>query len=284
MRLGLTQAALSTCTVFLSMVLAGPSDAGNTAAVSTLNFSFETDPAPDWIVTLGAGVEYGPRYEGASRLGFSFVPSDFDIRRAGEPASFGAPDDGFSFSLFDAHGLSLGPVADYRGGRSRGDDQMLVGLHDISPTLDAGLFAEYWVIEDRLRTRVELRQALRARYGLVADLSADWVQPFDAFTFSFGPRMSMANGAYMRTYFGISDEEAAASPFVGPFDASSGIQSVGAIAALSYQMSPAWKATIYDKYDRLVKDAAESPITSVIGSPNQNIIGVNLSYAFGVKF
>jgi outer membrane protein len=129
-----------------------------------------------------------------------------------------------------------------------------------------------------------VRQALRARQGLAADLAADWVQPLDAFTFSLGPRLSAGSGTYMRSSFGISEGEAALNRLVTPYHPSAGIKSVGALASMSYQFSPAWKATLYDRYDRLVGNAADSPITAHIGSPNQNTVGVDLSYSFGLKF
>lgn len=251
---------------------------------SLLNFSSQPAAAPDWIITLGAGLQYGPSYEGASKTSLSVLPSDFDIRRVGEPEGFSAPDDGFSISVFDDNRFSFGPVADFRGGRSRSDDRSLAGLHALPFTVDAGLFGEYWLIEDRLRAHVEIRQALRGRQGMVADFATDWVQPYQAFTFSLGPRLSLANGTYMRSSFSISDAEAARNGLVTAYHASSGLKSVGALASAAYRFNPAWKATVYYKYDRLVGDAADSPITSRIGSPNQSTVGLNLSYSFGVKF
>ncbi|MGV1768475.1 MipA/OmpV family protein, partial [Rhizobium rhizogenes] len=40
----------------------------------------------------------------------------------------------------------------------------------------------------------------------------------------------------------------------------------------------------YEKYNRLVGDAADSPITSQFGSPNQNIIGFTLNRTFNIDF
>jgi len=273
--------------LFLLLAAAGAASAQETPAtpdVSTLNFGSSIDPTPDWIITLGVGTEFGPSYDGAKRMGWSFMPSDFSIRRAGEPEGFSAPDDGFDYTLFEAGSFAFGPVANYRSGRYRSDDYRLTGLHDIVPTLDAGAFAEYWIVPDRLRTRIEVRQALRVSEGLVADLSADWVQPYGAFTASLGPRLSLGNGAFMRTSYGVTNQEALASPYVGAFRASSGVKSFGAMAALSYKFSPSWSGTVYDGFQRLVGDAATSPITSTIGSRNQNTVGLSLSYSFGVKF
>lgn len=249
-----------------------------------LNFSQHAAPSPDWIVTLGGGVQAAPRYEGASKMTFSAVLSDFDIRRADEPASFGAPDDAFSWPVWDNRGFSFGPAADIRDGRSHRDEPELRGIHSFGPTLDAGIYAEYWPIENFLRFHGELRQALQGRQGLVADLAADWVQPVNDFTFSLGPRLSLANGTYMRESFGISPQESAVNGELPPYRALAGVKSVGALASLAYQITPAWKATIYDKYDRLVGNAARSPIVDRLGSADQNTLGLNLSYSFGLKF
>ncbi|WP_448956101.1 MipA/OmpV family protein [Labrys neptuniae] len=258
--------------------------ADENAPYALLNFSSQPNAGPDWIITLGAGVQYGPSFEGSSKTSVSVLPSDLDIRRAGEPASWGAPDDAFSFTLFEANGFSIGPAADLRSGRSRSDERRLAGIRSVPATVDAGLFLEYWLIANRLRTHIELRQAVRSKQGLVADLAADWVQPYDAFTFSIGPRLSLANGTYMRTSFSVTQADALQNTLVTPYHASAGIKSVGALASVSYQFSPAWKATLYTKYERLTGDAADSPITRRIGSPDQNIVGLNLSYSFGVKF
>lgn len=251
---------------------------------SVLNFSSQPDAGPDWIVTLGAGVQYGPTYEGASKTSVTVLPSDFDIRRAGEAPGWGAPDDAFSFALLESHGFAIGPAADFRGGRSRSDERGLTGVHTVPATLDAGLFMEYWLIENQLRARAEVRQALRAGQGLVADFSADWVQPYDAFTFSIGPRLSVGNGTYMRSSFGVTERDAVRNGQVIPYDPSAGIKAYGALASVSYQFSPAWKATVYDKFERLTGDAADSPVTKRFGSVNQNTVGLSLSYSFGLKF
>jgi outer membrane scaffolding protein for murein synthesis (MipA/OmpV family) len=41
---------------------------------------------------------------------------------------------------------------------------------------------------------------------------------------------------------------------------------------------------VYDKYNRLIGDAADSPIVSDIGSVDQNTIGITLSRSFEVPF
>jgi outer membrane scaffolding protein for murein synthesis (MipA/OmpV family) len=67
-------------------------------------------------------------------------------------------------------------------------------------------------------------------------------------------------------------------------DAAGGLKSVGFTVAATYTMSPAWSVQVYEKYNRLVSDAADSPITSRFGSPDQNIIGFTLNRTFNLNF
>lgn len=281
---------LAPIAALLPLLAAGSAFAGPTTPPTAASSDFATldftgkNAAPQWIVTLGAGVALAPEFLGSRHSRFSLMPSDASVRRAGEPAGFGAPDDGFDLSLYDNGPFSAGLVGGLRNGRSHKDDARLVGLNKVPTALDAGLFAEYWLIGDHLRTRVELRQALWGRGGLNARLAADWVETYGQFVLSAGPRASFGDARYMRQNFSITDGEAAVNGTLPAFRAGAGLASVGATAAVRYNFTPAVAVTVYDTYERLVGDAASSPITRQVGSPNQNTIGVNLSYAFGVAF
>ncbi|MEP6592929.1 MAG: MipA/OmpV family protein, partial [Acidobacteriota bacterium] len=65
------------------------------------------------------------------------------------------------------------------------------------------------------------------------------------------------------------------------FDAGAGVESLGVAAASLYQFSASRGLYGYLKYDRLVGDAAGSPITRSLGSRDQWSGGVALSYTFG---
>lgn len=242
-------------------------------------------PAPHgWIVTLGVGTEYGPSYVGANDKSFSFVPS-FDIRRFGEEADLSAPDDNIDFTLFELGGIEIGPVVSLRGNRKSSDDPSLQGLAEIDWSVDAGAFAQYWPIQDKLRFRIEARQGLQHGDGFVADLGADWFQRAGKdLIFSIGPRLSFANSTYMQTNFGVGMADVENGALLPAYDARGGMKSVGVVASATYQLTDRMSVQIYDKFDRLIGDAANSPIVTQGGSPNQNSIGIILSRSFHLGF
>ncbi|WP_244480444.1 MipA/OmpV family protein [Rhizobium sp. Root1220] len=243
----------------------------------------ESQRPSQWIVTIGGSVEYSPKYEGSKHYTVSGLPS-FDFRRLGEPPEQDVPDDNFDLPLFNYKGIEIGPVVGFRNGRSRFDDGRLEGLDRIDWSLDAGVFVQYWPIEDRLRLRVEARQALWNGGGLVADLGADWFQPvMEGVVVSAGPRMTLGNSTFMKQNFGVSATEAANSSFP-QFDAGAGVESVGFTVAATYTINPQWSVQLYNRYDRLVSDAADSPITSDVGSRNQNTIGFTINRSFQIGF
>jgi outer membrane scaffolding protein for murein synthesis (MipA/OmpV family) len=240
----------------------------------------QSDP-DDWIVTLkGRGYAY-PAYPGASSMSLAALPG-FSFRRAGTEAPFSAPDDNLSLALYDSDWLKAGPVGKFIDARTAADHAELHGLHTVDWTIEAGAFVEIWPMK-QLRTRFEVRRGFNGQQGVEASAAADWVERRGAWTFSGGPRLAFANDRYMNAYFSVSPTEAALNGTVTPFAAHAGLRSAGLAVAATYQWNDAWSTTLYADYDRLTQDAAKSPITSKLGSPNQLMVGFIVSYAFGVK-
>lgn len=243
--------------------------------------AFTTLPvAPSgWIVTVKANLQLQPTYPGADELSFIGYPS-LSFRRAGTVERFSAPDDGLSFSFIENSTLRLGVVGRFQGGRYLQDDRRLAGLNKIDWTVEPGIFVEYWPV-DFLRARAEVRHGINGHDGFVADLGLDLVQTFGAFTVSAGPRLSLGDSEFTRTYFGVTPVEAALNGQVEAYRPSGGVTSVGAVASASYKWSEQWSTTAFVSYDRLVSDAADSPIVREFGSENQFGLGLTVSYSFG---
>ena len=171
-------------------------------------------------------------------------------------------------------------VGRFVGGRYYEDNRELVGLDKIDWAVEPGVFVEYWPLEF-LRARAEIRRGFGGHEGFVADFGLDAVHRFGAVTLSLGPRLSLGDSEFTRTYFGVTPEEAALNGQVTAYRPSGGITSVGATGAVSYDWSQQWSTTAFVTYKHLVSDAADSPIVERFGSEHQFGLGLTVSYSFG---
>jgi outer membrane scaffolding protein for murein synthesis (MipA/OmpV family) len=237
-------------------------------------------PAPPagWIVTVKATGEVSPTFIGSDRYSFIGWPS-LSFRRVGEPVRFSAPDDGVDFSLYDTSWFRIGPVARYRGGRYSGSEGRLTGLEDVKWSIEPGVFVELWPT-DQIRARMEIRYGINGYNGFVGDVGLDFVQPYGRFTFAIGPRLAWGDTDFTRAFFGVTPLEASINGLVTPYRPTGGVTSVGVAGSIGYAWSDAWTTTLFGGYERLVSDAADSPIVKNLGSRDQFSVGLSLAYSF----
>ncbi|RZM34117.1 MAG: MipA/OmpV family protein [Sphingomonas sp.] len=235
--------------------------------------------APGKRTRIAIGPQVGPSYPGAD--GVSVSPL-FDLSRAkaGEDFAFEAADESIGAPLVRAGNASFGPAIGFQGSRTARD----VGapVRKVGFTVEAGGFVQYQ-FTPALRGRAELRKGIGGHRGWISDVSMDYVmRDHDRSVFSIGPRVTISDHRYNRAYFGVGPEDAATTG-LSRFDASGGVQAVGATAGLIRQITPVWGFYSYVTYDRLVADAARSPLVRAYGSRDQFSGGVALTYTFGAK-
>ena len=233
------------------------------------------------IVTLGGFAALAPRFEGARRSEWGFIPL-FDLRDAGAREWLSLPRDGVDLALIEASVFRAGLVGNFRW--QRDTNSLVRGFRhvgDIDLSLEGGGFAEFWPAPT-LRTRAELRQAVLGAKGLVADLSADVVlRPTPALTFTAGPRLSLANQTFMDSYYSV-DAVQAIHAGLPAYNASAGIRSFGAGTMLRYKASDAISHFAFIEYQRISQTAFDSPLVSRRGSPDQTTIGIGTSVSFTI--
>jgi outer membrane scaffolding protein for murein synthesis (MipA/OmpV family) len=241
-------------------------------------------PAPasteGWIITLKGNVALSTDWVGAKSYGFEGYPS-FSFRRADKPATWDAPDDGFGLAVYDTPNFSIGPVIRYDSGRYRADAQKLFGIRDVRWTVEPGGYVEFWPVPDVFRAHVELRHGLDSNDGFVADAALDYLMHFGPTTFALGPRLELGDQSFMRRDFQVTPIEAFQNGIVTAFKPGGGLVSAGLASSVTYEISKTWSTTVYGGYDRLVGDAAKSPLVRKLGSPDQFKAGLTVSYSFG---
>jgi MipA family protein len=240
------------------------------------------DPKPvsGWIVTVSAHSGFAQTWDGSKNLS-PFLQPGLSMRRPGASVGFAAPDEAPGFALYDNGFVKAGLSGRVRGPRHQSSWEELHGVHDIDWTIEAGGFAEFWTFK-KLRARAELRHGFLGHHGTIAELYLDWVEQRGAWTFSIGPRMTIGDQAYTNKLFGVTWQDASYNGSVQPYTADWGVKSIGAMAAVKHDWSQAWSTTAFVRYDHLTGAAAASPLVKNLGSPDQWMLGLSVSYSFHV--
>jgi MipA family protein len=237
----------------------------------------------EWIITLGLEGKAVPSFEGSSNLEIDPFPI-FQARPTGKTnaSRFRSIRDSSGIALIKVDGFYFGPVAKFIKARKEADHEELRGLGDVDWTLEVGVFAEYWPT-DWWRGRIEVRRGFNGHEGFVADISSDvvvWLT--ERWTLSGGPRLQVADSAATAPYFSIDPVQSLASG-LPLYEASGGLRSIGAGMQLRFQWDRQWAMRAYAEYDRLMGDAAASPLVTQRGSPDQVRFGLGVTYSFDLK-
>lgn len=221
---------------------------------------------------LGLGVGMTPKYETSD----SYMAGVFPLISVGR---FYVPGLGQVVDGKRKTGVYFYPSFGYVGERKSSDSANLTGTRNIDWAFELGLGggvrAENW------RVFAELRQGMNGHHGQVGRIGADAILfPMDRVEVSFGPRADFASGSYMDTYFGVTASEAAASGGrLSAYDPNGGFKSLGLETRVSYDWTDDVRVHLQGGYDRLIGDAAKSPLAKV-GSKDQFTVGLGVTYKF----
>ena len=238
----------------------------------------EEQAASGHRVRIGLGAKIEPDYIGAD--GTHIAPMfKVNVARGTNQFKFSAPDDGPSIAVVSSNGFSFGPTLNLESKRKESDVGAPVGK--VKGTIEAGAFAQYEA-DDSWRIRGDLRKGLNGHDGLVGSVGADKIwRDGDKYVFSIGPRVLWGDSKYERAYFEVTPAAALATglPVYRP---SSGLHAVALASGLNYQFNDRFGMFGFGRYERLVGDAAKSPIVREFGSRNQLSAGIGLNYTFNV--
>jgi outer membrane protein len=237
----------------------------------------EADEDAPHRTRIALGPQVYPSYPGSDSVDIGpYI--DFSRTRGDEPFDFEAPDQSFGISIGDGDGFSFGPVANFEGSRTAED--VGAALPKVGFTIEVGGFAQAYLGEN-FRLRGEVRKGIGGHDGWIGMGSADFVmRDGDEWLFSIGPRVTWSDDKYHDAWFGVAPEDSAPSGLPA-YDPDGGIHAYGATASTVTQISGRWGLSAYAKYDRLVGDAADSPIVLTYGSRDQFSFGAGLTYTFG---
>lgn len=252
-----------------ALVLAAPAfaqDSYSSAETTTIQ------PTRQYVFDLGVGALVKPRYEASD----SYLIYPFPIISVG---NFYLPGFGQIADERKKSGVFLYPSFGFIGERKASDSRDLAGTRTVDWALELGLGGGYRT--ENFRVFAELRQGINGHTSQVGQFGFDGIfYPTEKIELSVGPRADFAASGYMDTYYGVTASEAAASGgTLTAYDPGAGFKSVGLAARASYDLNKDVRLHLQGGYDRLVGDAADSPIAKA-GSKDQFSLGLGVSYRF----
>lgn len=232
-------------------------------------------------VLLGGVIDWKPAFPGANSRNTGFFPL-IAVWNDDERMPVETPDESFGINFIgDDEDMSAGFVLATSPRRRQRD----VGLdvRNVGFGVEAGGFAQSW-LGDAVRLRAEVRQGIGGHGGMTADVAADLVyrDRADDVHLTLGLRLRWGNGRHQRRYFGVTAEEALANG-IAAYRPGSGIYAYGAVASAHVVVAPTIGVYGFGGYERLIGDAADSPIVRTVGNRDQVSFGIGLSYRFEVS-
>ncbi len=241
--------------------------------------SAQAQPAADkqgWQVRVGVLGVAVPDYEGSDDYRFRPFP---DVEITYDDTIF-FDQRGLGANLIQSGPLTAGVTVGYDGGRKERRNRALRGLGNVDDTVVAGAFANYRIGSWILTADVNTDLLGDGHDGTTAALGFSYVlTPNDRVMIAIGPSITWASDNYMQSYFGINAAQAARSGRA-VYRAEAGFKDAGLFGFGAYKLTKNWSLTGVAGYNRLLGDAADSPLVKRDGSANQFFGGLGISYSF----
>ncbi|MFZ9682395.1 MAG: MipA/OmpV family protein [Cephaloticoccus sp.] len=240
-----------------------------------------------WSFEVGGGILTAPAFPGADHQQVMLVP---DVRAAYGERFSASIAQGARYTAWAAYGWAAGPLATVDFGRDADGDSPfriagdeateLTGIHEVDAAVQAGAFLRYET--ETWSAEAVLQRALGGHEGLVLDLSLDrsWRLTTAGglpLIVGTGPRLRWASADYLEAYFGLTAADAAASG-LSRFQPGAGLVSAGWGLQVVRPVSRRAAIIAFLAAERLLGDAADSPLVSRRGDANQLSAGIFFSY------
>jgi len=230
-------------------------------------------PTSDWVVRLGAFGLVTPKYQGSDQHKIRAFPV-IDIEY--KEIFFLNPVKGLGAWVWRGSNTRVGTSLAYRSGRDEDDSSRLEGLGDVDGGMTTNLYLE-WESRPWSASLQYSRQVTGDDKGGLLDLSAGYgFRLVGPFFLKPSLKLKLADSDYNESYFGVTSRQSANSGLPA-YDASGGVNSVGAGLFGMMILSKHWSLQTILNYERLLGDAEDSP---VVQSKHQLRGGLGITYQF----
>jgi MipA family protein len=235
---------------------------------------------------VGLGIAIMPDYIGSDDykavplpiVKYTFSGSERYIKLAGPE---------LSFNVLNHPNFQLGPLVRYYGSRDNDiDDDVVKKMKEIGSGLSAGAFLSYEIKgvdpRNRINFTFKFLTDISSQYsGYFMDLDATyWRKVAERWDVFVGAGTTYADRNYMDTYFGVNSTNRGSATIseLPSFAAESGMRDLRTQAGGIWYFDANWLFGALIRYQRLLSDAADSPVVDGRGDSNQMALGVFAGY------
>ncbi len=258
-----------------------------TGLTDTLQSAIDLMPEGVTNVRIGLGPGVYSDYEGSSRYKVRPVPvislryrnlievdnNEIKLTALSKVFQGGA-------NMGGGNSLRFGPLVSVNFGRDESDSVDLRGMGDVSTSIELGGFVSY-TLNNKTRFRVRARQDVAGGHnGFTVQLDASQTFIRDG-RFALSGFVSSMFGSvnYMKSFFGVSPAQALLSGMPA-FRPKSSFKDVTVGTNGSYAFNAQWSLVANASYERLLGDAAKSPLVAIRGSKDQFSVSTFVVYTF----
>ena len=182
---------------------------------------------------------------------------------------------GLGLDLAHSEALRVNVALRFDGGRSESDSAGLIGLGGIRSTVRARAAATWRPVAQWRLGAAWSHDLLGHGGGGFGELGVAREQRASpSTTWTVGAAVSMAESRYMKSYFGVTPEQAARSGYA-QFNAQAGLRDSSLFANVRSEIAPRWVALGGASFTHLLGSAAASPHTR-----QANSVAVNAGLAW----
>jgi len=233
---------------------------------------------------LGVAAMYRPEYKGSNDYEVSPLPY-VSFRYSRDERYIALQGPSLKANIVAGGLFEFGPLLSYERGRSDDIENLAVGrLGEIDRAVMAGAFLSKDIdlgADSGFQVGAEvLTDTGDANEGVMAKLEVGYHRRLaDRWTVMVGASTTWADENYMQTYYGVTPLGAAASG-LSAYTAGSGVENVELSAGLRFRVNDQWSVMGRASYQRLLDNAADSPVVRQGGSENQGQFGLVVIRAF----
>jgi outer membrane protein len=242
---------------------------------------------------VGAAVFGVPDYYGSSKYqatGAAVIRYGFEGQRY---IQLLGPE--LTLNAIDRSDFRAGPVLRVRDRRDNDvDDQVVRLMRPVPSASELGLFAAYHLPLDnnplhKVVFSADIVGNVNGVYnGPTGNLRVNYIHPFAqtvagrSLIGTVGVGLFFASREFNERYFGVTGSDVALFPSRGgvEYRPGGGLTSVKIPFSVTTELNPKWLLTLAGRYERLVRDAKDSPVVNDRGDANQWSLGLAAAYKF----